>query len=372
MESDLALPKELLDNQSSRREVGTVGMSTEQPIAEPRARRGFRLVDLVIMIAMLIMVVAIASPWIQRMRYTQDCVRCNGYLMWLGLSCHNANDVYGSMPPFKAPGDADPKSYLGTPGNHGTLFLFLLPFMEGDDLYKGAALTTSTGATAHDVDVTLGSGKSWKPPLAPFAGEKPLRSLQCPVDPSMPAGGQIGADPENYGAVQSWGACSYACNYLVFGNAKCIERGELDNPDGYDSRRKPPAIAPSTCPRVSSSFPDGISNTILFAEKMAQCQWTRGGMWAPQPGGTLWAPAVDNAQWAPAFAMESPWHDGTTFQLRPTPSQCNAVYPSAGHYDRLAVAMADGSARQISPKICSETFYALCTPNGGEIIGPDF
>jgi len=324
-------------------------------------------------VVMLLIVVGIASPLIQRTRYTQDCVKCNGHLMWLGLSCHNANDAYGSMPPFKAPSDGDPQSYCGTPGNHGSIFFFLLPFMDEDALYKGAAFTTPAGATAHDVDVTLGSGKSWKPPVVPFAGEQALPHLHCPVDPSMPAGGQISADPENDAAVRPWGACSYACNYLVFGNSRCIERGELDNPDQYDPNSRPPAVAPSTCPRLTpSSFPDGLSNTLLFAEKMAECQWTKGGKGAPQPGGNLWAPAVDNAQWAPAFAMESPWHNGTTFQLRPLPTQCNVAYPSTGHHDRLTVAMADGSARVISPRISSATFYALCTPNGSEIIGPDF
>jgi hypothetical protein len=348
-------------------------MSPEQPVAEPHARRAFRLADLVIVAGMLIIVAAIVLPLIQRWRYTQDCIKCNGYMRWLGLSCHNANDLYGSMPPFKAPCDADPQDHFGTPGNHGSVFFFLLPFMDGSELYDGAAFKTRSGATAYDVDVTLGSGKSSRPPMAPFAGEKPLFNLLCPVDPSMPSGHLISADPEGYGVVQPWAACSYACNYLVFGNTRAIERGELDNPDRYDAKVTPPAAAPSTCSRLApSSIPDGLSNTILFAEKMAECQWTKGRTGKPQPGGTLWAPAVDNAQWAPAFAMESPWHDGTTFQLRPLPTQCNVAYPSTGHYDHLTVAFADGSVRLISPKISSATFYALCTPNGGERIGPDF
>jgi hypothetical protein len=216
--------------------------------------------------------------------------------------------------------------------------------------------------------------------VLPFVGQQKVSCVRCPLDASTPGSNQMSADPEGYGVVQSWGACSYACNYLVFGNLWAVERVELHNPDQYDPKAVPQRIAPSTCARLPGpnpdsdpgSFADGISNTFLFAEKMADCQWTRGATGSPLPGGNLWAPSVNNAQWAPAFAMESPWHDGTKFQLRPWPSQCNVGYPSTGHYEGLIVDMADASCRTVSPRISSETFYALCTPNGGDRIGPDW
>jgi hypothetical protein len=274
------------------------------------------------------------------------------------------------MPPFKAPGDADPKSYFGTPGNHGSIFFFLTPFMQESDVYDGGAFTNATGQKAHDVDATTGTGKVARPPAAPFCGQEQLLVLHCPLDPTMPSDGVIRADPESYSTRQPWGACSYACNYLAFGNASAIEHKQIDNPDLYDARANPPHVAPATCPRIPLSFLDGLPNTILFTEKLAECQWTRAGSAAPEAGGNLWGPSVDTAQWAPAFAMESPWHDGTKFQLRPSSIQCNVAYPSSGHPDRLPVAMADASVRQVRLQISIEIFYSLCTPSGGEIFGP--
>jgi prepilin-type processing-associated H-X9-DG protein len=171
------------------------------------------------------------------------------------------------------------------------------------------------------------------------------------------------------------GACSYACNYLVFGNhdATTKTKPPLDNPDNYDPAARPPNVAPAYLPKVSSSFGDGLANTILFAEKLSICNWFMGGSTAvAQPGGNLWGPGGDSAQYAPAFAMESPWNDGTRFQVNPSAAECNAAYASTGHSKGMQVAMADGSARIMSPGISADLFKALCTPNGGEQIGPDW
>ena len=263
------------------------------------AKHRFRLRDLVIRAPVLGVAVLIALPFIQTAAtYAQDCIRCSGNLRLLALACHNINDVQGMLPPFKSPGGADLKSYFGTPANHGSVFFFMTPWLEQGDVFESAALVNASGLTAHDVDVTEGMGRLSRSPAPPFAGQKSLLLLHCPIDPTMPSDGQITADPEGLGASQPWGACSYACNYLLFGNAQAVERNELDNPDRYDPAANPPHIAPSTCPRIPQSFPDGTSNTYLFTETLANCQWTQAGSAPPVEGGNLWGPAVDNARWA--------------------------------------------------------------------------
>jgi hypothetical protein len=162
---------------------------------------------------------------------------------------------------------------------------------------------------------------------------------------------------------------------LVFGNSKATSTSDpsLDNPNNFDPTAKPPNIAPASLPKLSASFPDGLENTILFAEKFSICNWFQGASTkVPVPGGNFWAPGGDSAQYAPAFAMESPWNDGTRFQLRPSPETCNVAYASTGHRTGMRVVMADGNARTLSPGISPEIFTALCTPNGGEEIAPDW
>jgi hypothetical protein len=38
----------------------------------------------------------------------------------------------------------------------------------------------------------------------------------------------------------------------------------------------------------------------------------------------------------------------------------------------MPVAMADGSVHYLNESITGETWWALCTPNGGEVIGNDW
>jgi hypothetical protein len=181
--------------------------------------------------------------------------------------------------------------------------------------------------------------------------------------------------PSGVQPVAKWGACSYACNYLVFGNPKATKDStpSIDNPNGYDPEAKPPHVAPGALPKLKSSFPDGIAYTLLFVEKYSVCNWFQAGSTtAAQPGGNLWAWPGDNASYAPAFAMESPWNQEMPFQVRPRPEDCNAAYPSTGHDGSMSVAMADSSGRTISPSISLATWVALCTPNAGDNVGEDF
>ena len=86
----------------------------------------------------------------------------------------------------------------------------------------------------------------------------------------------------------------------------------------------------------------------------------------------MWAWDGNDSQWAPAFAMESPWNDGTKFQTQPTSTTCNTGYAQTGHAGGMVVAMADASARTVAPSVSQSTWLTVCTPNGNEIVGPDF
>ena len=70
--------------------------------------------------------------------------------------------------------------------------------------------------------------------------------------------------------------------------------------------------------------------------------------------------------------MESPWNDGTKFQTQPTSLTCNTGYAQTGHNGGMVIAMADASARTVAPSVSQPTWLAVCTPNGNEILGPDF
>jgi len=102
---------------------------------------------------------------------------------------------------------------------------------------------------------------------------------------------------------------------------------------------------------LTASFPDGTSNTLLFAEKYARCG----------AGGSLWGqPTADS--WMPVFAAWS----YEPFQTRPSAAECDPLRASTPFSGAIQVALADASVRGVRAGISAPTWRAACTPDGGE------
>jgi prepilin-type processing-associated H-X9-DG protein len=195
--------------------------------------------------------------------------------------------------------------------DQGTCFFHILPFIEQDNLYKNAA----DEAGIHSV----WNGGTYS---------KTIPTYVCTAD-------KTGATDHLYGG---WLATSnYAGNFLVFGD-----------PNSYSMQGSS---------RFPASFTDGTSNTIMFAERVQTCNgepnaWAYDGV----------------SSWTPAFAFTSTGKP----QVKPEPKQCDPSVPQSPHPGGSNVGIADGSVRFISPQISAQTWWAACTPSGGEILGSDF
>jgi hypothetical protein len=77
----------------------------------------------------------------------------------------------------------------------------------------------------------------------------------------------------------------------------------------------------------------------------------------------------------PGFAVS--WNVTSTgpssrFQVQPTDFvNCDPTLASTPHRV-MHVGLCDGSVRPLSPTISGDTWWAACTPRGGEIMGPDW
>jgi prepilin-type processing-associated H-X9-DG protein len=288
--------------------------------------------------------------------------KCGNNLHQIALATHQYSDTNGGRMPFLT--DTTP----GTPtrAHLESLFFALLPYVEQDALYRSFDLANPVSYSRDSV-------------ANPGATMHPVALFECPSDASnpgrqsYPANGFITPPPPPPFQATYLGrhACtSYAANGLVF--------------------RTNSALLPAT-------FQDGTSNTILFAEKYPFCNgianlWGYGGFgpgnpsfaFLPLPGGVptdKFTPDVPlrlngSAQVYGKVGLDSAGPGVVTkpvpFQVAPLGPGCDSNLARTAHPGGMQVALADGSVRSVTSGMSQLTFWAACTPAGGEVLGSDW
>src|SRR5262249_17901053 len=158
----------------------------------------------------------------------------------------------------------------------------------------------------------------------------------CPADP--------GVQPN------SLHNCSYAANVLIFKGG------------GWA------ADAPVEGTARLAKITDGLSNTILYAEKGAACQnW--GYQWADRVGF-----ADGGYLYGTSGLVGVGWQAGpiSLFQVRPKKDQCDVTRTQSYHTGGMNAGLGDGSVRFLSQGMSATTWWYACTPNEGEVLDNDW
>ncbi len=296
--------------------------------------RAFTLIELLVVIAIIAILIGLLVPAVQKVRAAAARVQCSNNIKQMSLACHNYASTYN---------DNFPTFYNNIAGSGETqVFVAILPFIEQDAIYA------TFGTNPLNLQI---AGTN-------FGHRATVKTYMCPSDPTI--GNGLGQG--------DWASGSYVANYQVFGNPG-VGNNAWANAIGF--------------PNLKSGFADGTSNTIVFAEQLAQ---RPAGHW------NLWAHGGWNPSWAPIFAYGSA--DGTVpytsgmdagsgvvgqasipyIGVRGNPGAVSGDINRAmsSHPGSMQVGLADGSVRAITSGISPSTWWAACTPQAGDLLGSDW
>jgi prepilin-type N-terminal cleavage/methylation domain-containing protein len=337
-----------------------------------RKRPGFTLVELLVVIAIIGVLIALLLPAIQKVREASQRTQCQSQLRQLGIALHTSQDAYSKMPgynnlkyPWPASIAQGANFVQGSPTgwNGGSVHFYLLPFIDQQNLMTYWVPNTTVPLTqnAFSSEVLVSGGI--------YAVNTPFNSPKiylCPSDPSGPVeNGLYTAATTSYVVNPAGGyipVTNYAVNYQVF---------SVGNP------------------KIPGSFPDGSSTTALMHERYAACSSTGGGdaficnPWGvTTPAGgvgqnsavSYWGTGAGTG--AAGYTLTGSVQTWSKFQAQPTTNgvgnKCDGTNTQSTHTPGMNCLMGDASVKLVAPSVTQATWSAAITPNGQDVVGPDW
>ena len=287
-------------------------------------KRGFTIVELLVVVSLIAVVMALLLPAMQRSRQDARRVQCKNSLKQFGLALHNYHDTFRVFPPGWV-------SREGAPGVGARIGwqTFILPFVDQAPLY----VQIDFNKPPHEAD-----GK----PRKAFLTFLPL--YRCPVDPA----------PDLNTLRGGYATSNYSGNYGDVPPPRLRPLGLGDFwPGAVDAPMKSRGIFARNSSVGIRDITDGTSNTFLVGER------------GFASGAGIWVGVTDNA------------HEDDTLTDCSHRSRLNAGWSSysSRHGGGVHMLMCDGAVRFVGEAIESKpapelgTFQKLGCKNDGQVIG---
>jgi prepilin-type N-terminal cleavage/methylation domain-containing protein/prepilin-type processing-associated H-X9-DG protein len=291
-------------------------------------RSAFTLVELLVVIAIIGVLVALLLPAVQAAREAARRSSCSNNLRQISLAMHNYHDTLLRLPPGRiiitAPSGAD--------SVNGVLTL-IMPYSEQTNLEN-----------LYDYK------KGYDHPDNQPAVNTHVKLYVCPSSP----GGFRKLDMINiFGTLQTPGGTASVTDYYAVRNIRNAARQAL------------PGILGDPNPTMAA-ITDGTSNTFWFIEIAGRPNhYIKGKVNATPPTEINWyGPWAGNN----GMALNTYTADGLSLP-GPCVMNCNSEFqPYSFHPNGALFAFADGSVRFIAQTIDADSFRALGSHQGGEVV----
>jgi prepilin-type N-terminal cleavage/methylation domain-containing protein len=212
--------------------------------------RGFTLVELLVVIAIIAVLIGLLLPAVQSARESARRTSCLNTMKQIGLATHQVLDSTKKFPYGYR------NELLGSQRYRGTIFFWLLPFLEDKAFFEQATPDMHRGSRFPDAR----GGQ---------AIHAPKPNYYCPSDTT------VNFFNDQTLAPPAWGATNYVFNFQLFTNAHPVANARPCGPNDVT---------------------DGLSKTIAFSETVRKCGAT------PNSGqGNLWGHGDWNVAFMPMF-----------------------------------------------------------------------
>lgn len=332
-------------------------LSTRRPSA-------FTLIELLVVIAIIAILIGLLLPAVQKVREAAARMKCSNNLKQLALACHNYEGANLSFPSGYTQDRIPPPS--GAFQGH-SVFYFLLPYIEQDNLFKSM-----------DATVPLNNVSNVPGTRAAAA----LAALVCPSD-------QFLQNPMPFPSTGTTTALYGATSYRANGGSRPLFATNSTNDGvfmatGAASRKA--ASAPQGTQVKLNGISDGTSNTICFGESyhldpnfdtFTAAGWNSGSTiggwsrWYPAGGdaglGNLMGGAFAPINYKIPFVHGGAGAPGSQsgwfiFQDR----RLSAF--GSGHTGGANISFCDGSVRFLTDSLPQSTLLLYCVRNDGLVI----
>jgi prepilin-type N-terminal cleavage/methylation domain-containing protein/prepilin-type processing-associated H-X9-DG protein len=346
-------------------------------MGRPR-RSAFTLVELLVVIAIIAILIGLLLPAVQKVREAANRTLCTNNLKQMGLALHHYADNHrGRFPPAKInSGSAANKqsNYYPEDGaykvyNH-TGFTLLLPYVEQEALYKQYDFKKPACNASWSADPNYYPATGCQPtdlanypdgvngtPNAEVVGTL-VPTYVCPADPGHKP------DPVNTSGYWAYAETNGRRSNYLFNCYKAT-----DYTPGYSPTSPTAGMFGTNGAARLSDVRDGLSTTIAIGEsRQEQC----GSAYGPR-----WGSGVHTSVhgYVPDFRFHINYPCGTESicgSLPPTDRRAILQYAwgfGSWHPGGANFLFGDGSVRFLRDSMAFPLFQAMCSINGGEVVG---